>query len=115
MPVRPTGVKVTKALRDGETVALGETQVRVYAVPRSHTRGSAAYLVNGVLFLGDAADITDAGEIIGSPWIFSDSQSEDQSSLIWLGQLLEKEHANVTAIAFSHSGVRENGLTPLLA
>lgn len=113
MPVRPTGVKVAWPVRDRETVIVGDIPVRVFAVP-GHTAGSAAYLVNGVLFLGDAADTNDAGEIKGSPWIFSDSQAQDRASLVRLADRLQEEHANVKALAFAHSGVRTEGLAPLV-
>jgi glyoxylase-like metal-dependent hydrolase (beta-lactamase superfamily II) len=112
--VKPTGVKVTHPLHDGETVTLGAAQFRVFAMP-GHTRGSAAYLVNGVLLLGDAADAASDGKIQGSPWVFSDSQAEDRASLIRLNQQLLKEHADVQAIAFAHSGVLKGGLAPLTA
>src|SRR5207249_3292967 len=46
-PVSPTGVKVSHPLKDGDTVTLGQTPFRVFAVP-GHTGGSAAYLVNEV-------------------------------------------------------------------
>jgi len=113
-PVRPTGVKVARTLRDSETVTVGEAQVRVFAVP-GHTAGSAAYLVNGVLFLGDAADTNDAGELSGSPWIFSDNQAQDRASLVRLAQRLDGERADVKALVFAHSGVRTEGLAPLTA
>ena len=113
-PVSPTGAKVTHPLKDGETVTLVQTQIRVFAVP-GHTAGSAAYLVNEVLFVGDAADIGRSGDIQGSPWIFSDSQAEDLASLAALGQLLAGEKVAVKAIAFAHSGVLSNGLAPLTA
>ena len=106
--------KVTRALQDGETVVIGHTSVRVFAVP-GHTAGSAAYLVNGTLFLGDAADVASDGKITGSPWIFSTSQSQDRASLVALNQRLVKEGADVKAIAFAHSGVLIEGLAPLTA
>ena len=110
-PARPTGVKVTP-LQDGATVRVGETQIGVFAVP-GHTAGSAAYLVNGVLFLGDAADATSDGEVKGAPWIFSDSQPQDRASLVALDQRLLHDGVNVKAIVFAHSGVLTKGLTPL--
>ena len=113
-PVSPTGVKVTRPLKDGETVTLGQTQIRVFAIP-GHTAGSAAYLVNEVLFVGDAADIGRSGEIQGSPWVFSDSQSEDRASLVALEKTLASEKIPLKAIAFAHSGVLSNGLAPLTA
>jgi glyoxylase-like metal-dependent hydrolase (beta-lactamase superfamily II) len=112
-PARPTGVKVTP-LRDGATVTLGEMQVGVFAVP-GHTAGSAAYLVNGVLFLGDAADINNSGDVVGAPWIFSDSQAEDRASLVGLDQRLQRDGVDVKAIVFAHSGVLTKGLAPLAA
>jgi hydroxyacylglutathione hydrolase len=111
-PVTPTGVKVTHPLKDGETVTLGETQVRVFAVP-GHSAGSAAYVVNEVLFVGDAADVGRGGDIQGSPWIFSDSQAEDRTSLVGLNKKLADEKVAVKAIAFAHSGVLSDGLAPL--
>lgn len=113
-PMRPTGVKVARSLQDGETVTLGQIPVRVFATP-GHTAGSAAYLVNGVLFLGDAADATRDGKVKGAPWLFSDDQAQDRASLIGLGQRLTQEGEEVQAIAFAHSGVLTTGLAPLTA
>ncbi len=110
-PARPTGVNVTP-LQDGVTVTVGETQIGVFAVP-GHTAGSAAYLVNGVLLLGDAADTASDGEVKGAPWIFSDSQAEDRASLVGLDQRLLRDGVDVTAIVFAHSGVLTKGLAPL--
>ena len=93
-PVKPTGVKVARVLHDGDTLMLGAVPVKVYAVP-GHTKGSAAYLVNGVLFLGDAANVTSQGKVIGAPWVFSDGQAQDRSSLVSLERRLEQEGAKV--------------------
>ncbi len=114
MPASPTGVKVTRVLQDGETVMLDQVPVRVFAVP-GHTAGSAAYLVNGVLFLGDAADTTSDGIIKPAPWVFSDSQAQDRASLVHLDQRLLQDGSDVKAIAFAHSGVLVKGLAPLTA
>jgi glyoxylase-like metal-dependent hydrolase (beta-lactamase superfamily II) len=111
-PARPTGANVRRALDDGETVVLGDTRIRVFGVP-GHTAGSAAYLVNGVLFLGDAADAGRDGTLKGSPWVFSDSQAEDRSSLIRLQRRLAEEGDAVKVIVFAHSGTLEEGLAPL--
>jgi glyoxylase-like metal-dependent hydrolase (beta-lactamase superfamily II) len=112
MPVSPTGVKVTRALQDGETVTLDQASVRVFAVP-GHTAGSAAYLVSGVLFVGDAADTTNDSTIKPAPWVFSDSQAQDRASLVHLDQRLIQDGSDVNAIAFAHSGVLVKGLAPL--
>ncbi len=110
-PVSPTGVRVARVLRDGDVVRLGGTSIRVYAVP-GHTAGSAAYFVDGVLFIGDSADVASDGSLRGSPWIFSDSQAENRASLVRLEQRLTADGANVTAIVPSHSGTAD-GLVPL--
>jgi len=113
IPVKPTGIAVSQALHDGETVWVDEVPFRVFATP-GHTRGSAAYLVRGVLFVGDAADISKDGKTVrGAPWIFSESQPENRASLVRLYQRLSAEHADVAHIAFAHSGVLSDGLKPL--
>jgi glyoxylase-like metal-dependent hydrolase (beta-lactamase superfamily II) len=112
MPVRPTGVKVAGALHDGDTVHLGDFPVRVFAVP-GHTQGSAAYLVNNVLFIGDAADMNRDGTMKASAWIFTDNQAQDRASLVRLDQRLNEERAVVKTIEFAHEGAAANGLAPL--
>lgn len=112
-PVSPTGVTVKRVLHDGDVVMLGTFPVRVYAVP-GHTAGSAAYFVNGALFVGDSADIASDGRLQGSPWIFSDSQSENRASLVKLEQRLVSDGADVKVIIPSHSGTA-GGLAPLTA
>jgi len=113
LPAHPTGFTVRRVLHDGETVTLGPRQVHVYAVP-GHTAGGAAYLVDSVLFLGDSADSDKAGRVQGSAWIVSDSTSEDAESLRRLAKRLEAEQADVKTLVFSHSGVLDVGLAPLV-
>jgi glyoxylase-like metal-dependent hydrolase (beta-lactamase superfamily II) len=110
--VTPTGITVTKTVADGETLMLGPHRVRVFAVP-GHTEGSAAYLVDDVLFMGDAADTKSDGTVIGSPWVFSDSQPQDRASLIALDERLARDNVPVKIIAFAHSGLLANGRAPL--
>src|SRR5688500_17707623 len=112
-PVSPTGVTVDQVLHDGEVVMLDTLPVRVYGVP-GHTAGSAAYFVNGALFIGDSADVASDGRLQGSPWIFSDSQADNRSSLVRLEQRLVSDGANVRVIIPSHSGTA-SGLAPLTA
>lgn len=113
-PARPTGFTVDRRLRDGERLVLSDTvSVLVFAVP-GHTAGSAAYLVNDVLFVGDAADVDSDGNLEGAPWIFSDSQAENRASLVRLSQRLAQDGVSVTALVPSHSGDTD-GLTALIA
>lgn len=111
IPVSPTGVKVTRVLRDGEVVMLGDVQIRVYAMP-GHTMGSAAYFVDGALLIGDSADVASDGSLHRSPWLFSDSYADNRASLVRLEQRLVADGANVKAIVPSHSGTAD-GLATL--
>jgi glyoxylase-like metal-dependent hydrolase (beta-lactamase superfamily II) len=112
-PVSPTGITVGRVLQGGDVVTVGATPIRVYAVP-GHTAGSAAYLVNDVLFLGDAADVESTGSLRGAPWIFSDSQAEDRASLARLEQQLVADGVTVKALVPAHSGSVE-GMSALTA
>jgi glyoxylase-like metal-dependent hydrolase (beta-lactamase superfamily II) len=111
LPVKPTGVKIGRTLQDGEVVDLGTVKVRVFAVP-GHTAGCAAYLVNGVLILGDAADAGSDGRVRCSPWIFSKDQAQDRASLRRLATRLAGDGC-VEALVFAHSGVLKQGIEPL--
>lgn len=116
MPAKPTGITVGHVLEDGELFALGADDVmfRVFSVP-GHTAGSAAYLVNDTLFLGDAADVgRDGATVQGSPWAFSDDQAQDKASLAALSRRLADEHLTVKTLSFAHSGTLD-GAAPLAA
>lgn len=113
-PVSPTGITITHPAKDGDVIALGNAQIRVFAVP-GHTAGSAAYLVNEVSFMGDSADAGTSGEVQGAPWVFSDSQTQNRSLLVALAHRLEADGTPVKALAFAHSGVLTEGLGPLTA
>jgi glyoxylase-like metal-dependent hydrolase (beta-lactamase superfamily II) len=105
-PVRPTGITVTRPLRDGDVVTLGGVPIRVYAVP-GHTTGSAAYYIDGVLLVGDSADVTSDGALQGAPWLFSDDQAENRASLARLEQRVVADGLDVKAIVPAHSGAAE--------
>ncbi len=97
-------VKVTQTLTDGQTVNVGALAVRAFALP-GHTGGSAAYLAEGVLYLGDSASGRDDGKSIKSaPWLFSDDSPQNVAELGKLSARLKAEHAAVTTLAFGHSG-----------
>ena len=99
----PTGVRVTHALSDGERVEVGDLRVQAFALP-GHTEGSAAYLADGVLFLGDAASAKKDGHVKGPAWVFSDDARQGRESLQRLAARLSHDYAPVTALAFAHSG-----------
>jgi glyoxylase-like metal-dependent hydrolase (beta-lactamase superfamily II) len=112
-PVSATGITVARALHDGDVVSLGDKSIRVYAVP-GHTAGSAVYFVDGVLAIGDSADVKSDGSLQGSPWIFSDSQAENRAALVRLEKRLTADGVNVTAMVPAHSGAAD-GVTALTA
>jgi glyoxylase-like metal-dependent hydrolase (beta-lactamase superfamily II) len=113
VPVKPTGIKITRALADGETLTLGARNVKVYAIP-GHTAGSAAYFVNGVLFLGDSAGSSKDGKLLPAPWQFSDDPAQNRASLMALADRLRPHPDYVLTLVPAHSGVLK-GIDPLLA
>lgn len=112
MPASPRNFKVNRTLSDGAAIQLGKLNVRAFAVA-GHTAGCAAYLVEGVLIMGDSADMSSGGRLTGSPWLFSDNQVQNRASLVRLEQLLSKEAADIRTLVFSHSGAVNQGLAPL--
>ncbi len=103
-----TGVRVGDPLQDGDRVPLGARFAEVYAVP-GHTHGSAAWLVDGVLFLGDSADATKNGKLVGAKYLFTDDPAENRASLLALAERLKPRRGEVRALVFSHTGVLESG------
>jgi len=96
---------------DYESVAnLHGTHVEVYALP-GHTPGSAAFLVHGVLFLGDAAQGMRDGTL-GPNRVLSEDVDKNDRSLKMLAQRLNSRSSEIHHIAFGHSGPLV-GLEPL--
>jgi glyoxylase-like metal-dependent hydrolase (beta-lactamase superfamily II) len=108
----PTGVTVARGLVDGEVVRVGALRVEVFAIP-GHTRGSAALLARGVLFVGDSAAASSDGTMRAGPPIFSADRPQNRASLTALAARLGPRAGEVRAMAFSHQGPLP-GLAPLL-
>lgn len=108
----PNGIKVARSLHDGESLTLGNRLVRVFAVP-GHTKGSAAFLVAGVLFLGDSADARHSGTLAAGRWLFTENPARNRASLRQLLMEVKPWAGEVKAIACAHSGMLTNGLNPL--
>jgi len=113
MGAQKSDTKITRGLTDGETIPLGARSVQVFAIP-GHTAGSAAYLVGGVLFLGDSANATSGGKIGAAPWFVTNDQAQNRASLKALGERLRSREAEVKVLVPAHTGVLR-GLAPLLA
>jgi glyoxylase-like metal-dependent hydrolase (beta-lactamase superfamily II) len=111
-PARPTGVTVDRPLSDGEAFTIGAREFRVFAVP-GHTPGSAAYLVDEMLFIGDSADTATDGTLSPATWIFSDDQAVNRASLVALSARLKAEGVRIRAVVPAHSGPMTNGLAEL--
>jgi glyoxylase-like metal-dependent hydrolase (beta-lactamase superfamily II) len=108
----PSGIKVTRPLHAGESLTLGNLVVRVFAVP-GHTKGSAAFLMRGVLFLGDSADASKDGKLAAGRWLFTENPAQNRASLRQLAHQIEPWGGEVKAIACAHSGMLTGGLGPL--
>jgi glyoxylase-like metal-dependent hydrolase (beta-lactamase superfamily II) len=108
----PAGIKVASRLTDGQTIRIGDTPIAVFAIP-GHTPGHAAYVVNGVLFLGDAAIAGRDGKLQNAHWFFSEDTEQNRASLKMLYERLVGERIEIRAIACAHSGVMTNGIAAL--
>jgi glyoxylase-like metal-dependent hydrolase (beta-lactamase superfamily II) len=98
----PSTCSSVRPVKDGDEVPLGTRLARVFALP-GHTSGSAAWLVDGVLYLGDAADASSGGRMLGAKWLFTDNPARARRSLISLADRVAD--LDVRMLAFSHSGV----------
>ena len=103
--------RTVQGLADGDVVKASGTEVEVFALP-GHTPGSAAYLVCGVLFLGDSAAAAYDGSVQAN-WLFSEDSELNEESLAALARRLEDRASDVQQIAFGHQGPVD-GLGPLL-
>lgn len=98
-PASDLEVHVDRALHDGETAQVG-VAAQSFSVP-GHTAGSAAWLLRGVLFMGDSAALERSGALRPAAWVFSDDQGENRRALCALKAKLREP---VEALAFGHSG-----------
>jgi glyoxylase-like metal-dependent hydrolase (beta-lactamase superfamily II) len=105
-------IKGARAVKEGEVIEVGTLKVRVFVIP-GHTGGSAAYLANGALYVGDSLAFNGDDTVRPAPWIFSDDGKENVASLKRLGKLLGPEAAEVKAIVPAHSGSVDS-LKPLV-
>ncbi len=109
--IRRTNPRTVQGLADGDVVKASGTKFEVFAIP-GHTSGSAAYLVYGVLFLGDSAAAAYDGSFQAN-WLFSEDSESNQDSLAALARRLPDRATKVQQIAFGHQGPVD-GLGPLL-
>lgn len=97
----------------GQTIAavanapldVGGVTVQVFGLP-GHTRGSAAYLVRGVLFLGDSAQSQRDGTL-GPNTIMTEDGDATVGSLRVLAEKVRAGAFGIRHVAFGHSGPLE--------
>lgn len=100
---RNSGIHLTRYLHDGETVQRGNIYVNAYLVP-GHTDGSAAYLMAGTLYLGDSADSSKEGHLLGAKRIASNNVQQNRQSLKTLAERLKPNASEIQFLEFAHSG-----------
>jgi hydroxyacylglutathione hydrolase len=104
-------IVMTRLIYDGDRVDLAGTSLEVFGVP-GHTAGSAAFLAQGVLFLGDSAASISDGTLQANTMLAEDA-NQTERSLLSLAKRLSSRRAEIHHIAFAHQGPVE-GLDPLL-
>ncbi len=105
MPRPQVTAQVTHPVEDGQVIRIGDKEIEVFHLP-GHTEGSVAYLVDGILYLGDSATGTKEGKVIPAPWIFSDDTRRNRRSLVKLAERLQGK--DVRGLVFSHSAAIED-------
>ena len=102
---------IDERLSDGQEFRFGDHVIRVLAVP-GHTPGTAVYWVNGVLLLGDAGRVNQAGAIVAEEG-FSERPEQAAESLAALAQRVQRDRLAVDWLVPAHTGSAA-GLQPLL-
>lgn len=102
---RPSA-RVADAIRGEEMIAISGGEV-VLAIPvPGHTAGSTAYLLRGILFLGDSADYHDGRLVPPSRWFSSDAAQGERS----LAMLAARAASlSVRRICTGHDGCSPDG------
>jgi len=100
----PAGATITDGLQDGMMLPLGNgISVEVLASP-GHTPGNTAFLVDGVLVMGDTAVAYTDGTIAPPPDNFSEDPEQATLALSQLAQRLEPRATEINAMVFAHTG-----------
>ena len=97
-------IHITHALAAGEEVVVGDLRIRALPMP-GHTLGSAAYVCNGVVFMGDSADARIDGRIQEPPALLSEDSGAARTSLATLADRIRELDSPIEWLAFAHSGV----------
>ena len=105
------GSRIARGVRDGQRLDIAGTVVEAFGVP-GHTLGSGAFLVNGVLFLGDSAAAAYNSSFQPNTLTGSDPD-QTVRSLRALVDRLRSRRSEIRHLAFGHQGPLP-GLDPML-
>ena len=100
--VERRGIRITRGLQDGERVEVSGTTVEAFGLP-GHTPGSGAFLVHGVVFLGDSAAAAYDSSFQPNT-ITSAEPDEVVRSLRALADRLKSRRPEIRHLAFGHQG-----------
>jgi glyoxylase-like metal-dependent hydrolase (beta-lactamase superfamily II) len=100
-------------LSDGQTLDFNGDKIEVFAVP-GHTYDSCAYLVFGILFMGDSAAGQYNAQLGSAPPFVSVDRKMNQRELKTLANRLQGRKNEIDFLTFGHQGPIK-GLDPLLS
>lgn len=100
---KPTGLHISRGLQDGEAGQIGSLSIVTFAVP-GHTPGSGAYLINGVLYVGDAVAFGNGGATVSAPWIFNTDGTQAAASIRALAARLSAMRVDMVATGHTAPG-----------
>ena len=98
------GIEADAPLEDGQVLKFGERTFRVFHTP-GHTPGHCVFLLDGTLFLGDAAFIEKDGTVDPPPDVFTDDPKQAIASLRALARRLKPQAPELRALVPAHSGL----------
>lgn len=108
----PSKTKEIRYLSDGQVLDINGDKIEAFAIP-GHTYDSSAYLVFGILFMGDSAAGQYNGRIGPAPPFVSVDRKLNQRELKILASRLQSRQSEIDYLAFGHQGPIK-GLQPLL-
>jgi glyoxylase-like metal-dependent hydrolase (beta-lactamase superfamily II) len=100
------GVTPDVALDDGQVLTLGALEIEVFAVP-GHTAGTAVYLIDGVLILGDTVLQNADGQLVATDDGYSDAPDQNVDSVRALAERLSDRSDEIRWLAPAHSAPME--------
>ena len=105
-------ITVTGLLTSGEVLTVGSASVQAFSVP-GHTAGSAVYLANTALILGDTARVNSDGQLILGGGKNSEDPEAQLTNLRALALELEPRAGEIEWLVPAHTAPVQ-GLQPLL-